>query len=447
MNIKEIKIDNYKGFKTLNIQFNKKLNVFIGKNASGKTSLLSAIVKALYNVTSDFAKVNKFTEWNLLLSNNDINYYSNSCKIEIKISKFPNYNKCINSIISLPENKLINNNLIQFKNWFHNQIKSTSFTVPIIKYYPAKRNAIKTQFTNFDALKTTSDYYISQLETWSYLYQDNISYDSFFKWFYENETQELRLQKTNNDLTLQTPSLKGVRIAIKRTLKFLGYDKASIISEQYKKPGNSEFIPFLKIQNQNGNWENLNQKSDGEKAIISLVADIAYNLSLAKDFMVDDNFLNSPGVVLIDEIENHLHPDWQRKIIPLLTEVFPKIQYFITTHSPQVIGSIKSEYIYQLDDFEISKINFRTMGEDTNSLLKYIFNSTERDPKYVQLIDKIDELIEQNVESQELEKLVKKLQNELIKDKSNIIGNIVDELILKIEAYKFEKDYEKNNKK
>ncbi len=91
---------------------------------------------------------------------------------------------------------------------------------------------------------------------------------------------------------------------------------------------------------------NLDQLSDGEKNLIALVGDIARRLTIVNPNR--ENPLEGEGVILIDEIDLHLHPSWQRTIIPKLLKVFPNCQFFISTHSPQVVSNLKPENIFLL---------------------------------------------------------------------------------------------------
>ena len=84
------------------------------------------------------------------------------------------------------------------------------------------------------------------------------------------------------------------------------------------------------------------QLSDGEKCTLALFGDLARRLAIANPSM--GNPLEGRGVVLIDEVELHMHTQWQRKIINVLKNTFPNIQFIITTHSPQVLGEISSEF-------------------------------------------------------------------------------------------------------
>ena len=100
----------------------------------------------------------------------------------------------------------------------------------------------------------------------------------------------------------------------------------------------------------NGKKFSLNQLSDGEKNMIAMVGDIARRLSMANPKL--ENPLNGDGIVMIDEIDLHLHPKWQRLIVPRLVEVFPNCQFIVTTHSPQILSHVKAEHIFLLKQEE-----------------------------------------------------------------------------------------------
>ena len=117
--------------------------------------------------------------------------------------------------------------------------------------------------------------------------------------------------------------------------------------------------------------------------ILMLVTDVARRLSIANPSL--DNPLMGNGVVLIDEIDLHLHPQWQMDIIPALTKTFPNIQFLITTHSEQVVSLVKQESIFILDNNNVYKSAFNNYAKDSNSILKGIF-----DVKISPFQDKID---------------------------------------------------------
>ncbi|WP_052507359.1 AAA family ATPase [Desulfonatronovibrio magnus] len=96
----------------------------------------------------------------------------------------------------------------------------------------------------------------------------------------------------------------------------------------------------------NGQALIVNQLSDGEKCLMAMVGDLARRMAIANPNL--DDPLHGKGVVLIDEIDLHLHPKWQRLIVPRLTEAFPNCQFVISTHSPHVLTHVKPENIFLL---------------------------------------------------------------------------------------------------
>ena len=97
----------------------------------------------------------------------------------------------------------------------------------------------------------------------------------------------------------------------------------------------------------------LDQLSDGERSLLAIVADLVRRLSLANPELGDP--LRGAGIVLIDELELHLHPTWQRTIVDKLRTTFPNIQFIATTHSPFVIQSLRAGELINLDPEEFAE--------------------------------------------------------------------------------------------
>jgi len=93
--------------------------------------------------------------------------------------------------------------------------------------------------------------------------------------------------------------------------------------------------------------------------------------------------LQSPGVVLIDEVELHLHPSWQQTVLPRLMDIFPNVQFIVTTHSPQVLTSIKPRHIRILEDGKILPAPIGSYGAQSWRVLEDIFQVKSR-PQFVE---------------------------------------------------------------
>ena len=127
---------------------------------------------------------------------------------------------------------------------------------------------------------------------------------------------------------------------------------------------------------------------------MALAGDLARRLAIINPNM--KNPLLGKGIVLIDEVELHLHPAWQRRIISWLTNTFANVQFIITTHSPQVLGEVHSDVIRVLNvrrnEVKLDYIR-ASLGRDSNYLLAAAFGADERSPVAKGRIDRIDKAL------------------------------------------------------
>lgn len=122
------------------------------------------------------------------------------------------------------------------------------------------------------------------------------------------------------------------------------------------------------------------QLSDGYKIVLVLVLNLVSRILEANGGLPNatpQSLLASDGIVLIDEIDLHLHPTWQQRIIGDLTRTFPNIQFIVTTHSPQVVSSVKGASVFLVTDGEMQSLGTekQTCGLDANQLLTDVFGT------------------------------------------------------------------------
>ena len=111
--------------------------------------------------------------------------------------------------------------------------------------------------------------------------------------------------------------------------------------------------PLRLLVDKTGESFDLSQLSDGERSFLAMICDLGRRLTLANPML--DNPLHGAGVVLIDELELHLHPKWQREASEKLRRIFPNIQFIATTHSPFVIQALRSGELINLDPDEFGE--------------------------------------------------------------------------------------------
>jgi predicted ATP-binding protein involved in virulence len=133
------------------------------------------------------------------------------------------------------------------------------------------------------------------------------------------------------------------------------------------------------------------QLSDGERGTLALVLDLTRRLAQANPALTDPA-ADAGAVVLIDEIDLHLHPKWQRQIIHNLQAAFPRCQFIVTTHSPQVIGEVEHDRIQIISDGQVHSPT-HSYGVDSSRVLEEVMDSPSRAPDAQQLITDVAQAI------------------------------------------------------
>ena len=148
--------------------------------------------------------------------------------------------------------------------------------------------------------------------------------------------------------------------------------------------------------------------SDGYHVFIALVADIARRAVMLNEFDGADAPARVEGVVLIDELDLHLHPRWQRVALPRLREAFPRLQLVVTTHSPQVLSSAENRQVRRLFDGKLQEYPVLVEGRDTNAILREYMRTEDRDGEGTRELQKLYDFIDQS-RREEAEDLYRKL--------------------------------------
>jgi predicted ATP-binding protein involved in virulence len=159
--------------------------------------------------------------------------------------------------------------------------------------------------------------------------------------------------------------------------------------------------------------------SDGVRAMVSMVADMAWRCAKLNPHFGEDAAQKTEGIVLIDEVDMHLHPGWQQRVIQSLTKTFPNIQFIVTTHSPQVLSTVPKECIRVLSEHNGEMIaeepKAHSYGEPSNDVLEAIMGVDPQPPvAEKQSLDRLTELVDQgDYESEEVQNLFSLLQKKL----------------------------------
>ena len=209
----------------------------------------------------------------------------------------------------------------------------------------------------------------------------------FKNWYFEKESDEAREAIERSDLEYADPEVR----AVQEVVRSVAGSSASLRSR--KPDGGMDRMLFLRKEG--GSDIPFEALSGGEQAYFLLAVDLARRLLLE---FPGSTLAEASGLVCIDEIELHLHPEWQREILTSLMDLFPRCQFVVTTHSPQVIGSVAAQHVRLLSSDEKGDIDvtepIASKGRDTNYVLAGIMETPEQDPEVDDLFDKFDRLID-----------------------------------------------------
>ncbi|KQT63371.1 MULTISPECIES: AAA family ATPase [unclassified Pseudomonas] len=254
-----------------------------------------------------------------------------------------------------------------------------SASLPLIAYYPVERSVLEIP------LKIRTKHSFDQLDGYDNSLNRGVDFRRFFEWFRQREDSENETGISDTALT-EISEIFGSNSDVWKTLAEL---RASTRDRQLiaVRSAISAFMPGfsnLRVKrkprlhmaiDKDGVTLNVAQLSQGEKSIMALVGDIARRLAMMNQSM--ENPLHGDGIVLIDEVDLHLHPKWQRSLIRQLSETFPNCQFVLTTHSPLVISDAKEVLVYVLNDGELHEHN-GLYGLDANQILLEVMDTDIR---------------------------------------------------------------------
>jgi predicted ATP-binding protein involved in virulence len=127
------------------------------------------------------------------------------------------------------------------------------------------------------------------------------------------------------------------------------------------------------------NWIEFRHLSEGQRNMAALVGDIAWKAAQLNPHLGERALKETPGVVFIDELDMHLHPEWQRMIVRKLQEIFPELQFICATHSPQIIGEVHSEEVLLLSE-EGASAPSQSYGMDSNWVVETLMGGSKCTP-------------------------------------------------------------------
>ena len=365
MKLASVKIENFRAIRQLDLPLHERLTVLFGDNAHGKTSVLSAIAVGLGVIPT------------LLPDVTGINFKPT---IDRRLGYLsPGVLMRATNGIEWGRGKTFGRNpglkqlLLQLFAFIREDDPNEPQTeLPIVAFYdtdraaldvPRRRRNFRGEFPRYAALEGALS--------------PRTNFRDFFKWFHAKEDEELREQKERRDFDYKLQELDVVRRAITEMIPGA--------SDPRIKLHPLRFVVTLQAESGKPEHLSLDHLSGGYRIMLALAADLARRMAQGNPHL--DNPLDAEAIVLIDEVELHLHPLWQQRVLADLVRTFPNTQFIVSTHSPQVLSTVKAEQIVHLyrEDGEVlaeipSAATLATYGAKAGDVLASVMGVEERPP-------------------------------------------------------------------
>lgn len=400
MKINTIGLQNFKAFTStpegdeLEVFLGGKSTVFYGVNGAGKSTLLSAASYALWPFI------------NRLNISQGKDYQTMSSDL---LHKGKRYTKNGNNCCVLLS-------LIDGDNEFYLekgiQVKSNGTTAPLYRNSPYLKQLVEYFTNNYLAdedslddgiciqnmpiflnygtnrsvldvpLRIRNNHSLTKRAALERALESSLDFRTFFMWYRNQED----IENEYKSVDYQDKLLQCVRTAIKNMM-----DDVEEIKVRRS--------PLRMVVVKQGIEVRIEQLSDGEKCTLALLGDIARRIAMANPCR--DNPLEGDGVVMIDEIDLHLHPAWQRKMLSVLKKTFPNIQFIITTHSPQVLGEVDDSYnLFSISSDQFGNRSIEQMTRfdcfDSNYILENFMQTSPENMLFQERIRAIYRSIKEN---------------------------------------------------
>lgn len=338
MKIDRIELTNFRSKEYLPLKLGSRLTLLIGENGSGKTAVLDAAAIGLGAALTylpmgsgiSFRKTDIRQKNNILLPYTRISIHSTD---GVNWDRTSRRDKSTETTSEIPPaigisylRKYLDETVINPFNMDH------PFHLPVFSYYGVSRALLEVPYRRRGFPKTHQ-----RFEALEYALNAVSRFKSAFMWFYNKEFEEQKKQKELRSFEYSLPELDAVRNAIIRVFDDISEPHIMLNPLRFAVKKDGEILDIMQL-------------SDGYKTLLSLVIDLASRMALANPDLRDP--LKSPAIVMIDEIDLHLHPEWQRRVIGDLLKVFPDTQFILTTHSPVILESLNNH----IQRFHISEV-------------------------------------------------------------------------------------------
>ncbi|SFM54182.1 MULTISPECIES: AAA family ATPase [Rugamonas] len=383
LSIQTLRLRDYRCFEDVEIEFHDKLTVLIASNGAGKTSILDAIAVAFgpYVGAFDEGVDKRFLPSDIRLSrvratsSNEMEYAAGGAWLEatgrIGDATLRPWRRSLAGPAKAKTTSKDAKRLTDLGKALQVRVRTpdTETALPLLAYYGTGRLWQRKNLTDGGKLHRTT-----RTVGYSNCLDPASSYKALVAWFRYWSTNSLKAQvdASRNGQAYQANEfddyIRSVASAVDACLAPAGWKDIAYSLAQEQLVAHHDKHGELPVE----------LLSDGIRNMIGMVADIAFRATKLNPHFGAAASKRTSGVVLIDEVDMHLHPEWQQSVLHSLTTAFPLIQFIVTTHSPQVISSVPSESVRVLSDFAVFSAPPGTEGAESSRVLKRVFDVAPR---------------------------------------------------------------------
>jgi predicted ATP-binding protein involved in virulence len=413
MQIHEIQFTNFRAFESFRMDFDPRATVIVGRNGTGKSTILDGIAIALdagwLNFSHEFQRRVRRRDGRLVVVERQ-GIVTAEHVFPIVMNVVANQNGehiewSVEHELSGGRTITSSQNTESSRNALYREVsRGAPVLLPVIAHFRTGRlwrdNALRVQDRTWDG----PDEFASR--TWGYhgaltAGADRKGLQQWMAWREADRVQRLAqaIEEGKDTRDVKSPQLEAVATAAATCLEGA---KRFYYSANHRE---------LRIDFENGPPIPFRILSDGQKNIIAVAADIAWRAAQLNPHLGSNVALETPGIVLIDELDLHLHPAWQMRVLDDLMRAFPKVQFIVTTHSPQIMSAAPPNSVRILDAGHAVRRVDRLRGRDTNSILEDVLGVPSRPPHWKKKLEALARLIEEE-NLDEAERLLKELEQD-----------------------------------
>ena len=365
MRLKQVTIENYRAIERLELPLHPQLTVLHGDNGHGKTSVLSGIAVGLARIAQpSFRRV----RWERIFSETD-QRQSGPLRVAVMTTDGLNWEQ--GASLERPDPPVLRDMIDEIRAADEEGLQPLD--LPIWVMYDTERSLVREPLRLTGRHSSRFDALLGAVSAGS-------NFRRFFEWFYDRENVEIRIQRELRDFDYRLHDLDAIRRAVGEMVP--GISQPSIEHRLEQEDEKISFRFTVSMADENGGTQTLdiNQLSGGYRIMLALVADMARRMAQGNPHLEDP--LRSEAIVLIDEVDLHLHPSWQQRVLPDLMRTFPNAQFIVSTHSPQVLTTVKPEHIVSLyregDGIVAGGPGAPTYGAESGYVLSTVMGVKER---------------------------------------------------------------------